>query len=42
MTENMYNEYLKGLINRKLEPFKDISEETSSLISAMKDYYANP
>ena len=36
----MYNNFLKGLITNKSEPFKDINDETSFLIAALKDYYS--
>ena len=39
LTEASYSDFLKGLINRKSVPHKDIYEETRWLMGALKDYY---
>jgi secreted Zn-dependent insulinase-like peptidase len=38
LTEKVYQDYLKGLINRKSEPFKDLTEDSRFLMGALKDY----
>ena len=39
LTEKVYKDYLKGLINRKSEPFKDLTEDSRFLMGALKDYF---
>jgi len=39
LTEDKYADYLKGLINSKSEALKDISEDTSLLLRAIKDRF---
>jgi secreted Zn-dependent insulinase-like peptidase len=39
LNEKLYSDYLKGLINRKTEPFKEITEDSRFLMGALKDYY---
>ena len=38
LTKSSYDDFLKGLINRKSVPHKDIYEDTRWLMGALKDY----
>jgi len=39
LTEQLYKDYLQGLINKKSEAFKDVTEDNSHLMAAMKDFF---
>ena len=40
LTEQMYQNYLQGLIIKKSQPYKDIYQESSNLIAGLKDYHS--
>ena len=39
LTEKFYSDHLQGLINRKSEPFKEITEDSRFAMGALKDFY---